>query len=63
MQLSTNVQNGMSQSAYNLTSDYIELYEVQTPVAGRHTVTLKTIPMIGYPEEIEQAHHEKMLQI
>ena len=26
------------------------------------TVTLKTVPMIGYPEEIEQPHHGKMLQ-
>ena len=27
-----------------------------------HTVTLKTVPMIGHPEEIDQPHHGKMLQ-
>ena len=26
------------------------------------TVTLKTVPMIGHPEEIDQPHHGKMLQ-
>ena len=26
------------------------------------TVTLKTVPMIGHPEEIDQPHHAKMLQ-
>ena len=26
------------------------------------TVTLKTVPMIGHPEEIDQPHHGEMLQ-
>ena len=26
------------------------------------TVALKTVPMIGHPEEIDQPHHGKMLQ-
>ena len=27
-----------------------------------YTVTLKTVPMIGHPEEIDQPHHGKMLK-
>ena len=49
--------------------DLIHADLIELPIRSYHkkkwvcTVTLKTVPMIGYPEEIEQAHHGKMLQI